>query len=290
MQQVLDRLPQGISMEAAPGIPDATVLFVKDAAHEWRYFVDCYHIVVASPNSLDGAGFKYDCDLGKRLRVKSSDLAAAGPGDFLRTSQIRKPVSFCFLRLQSHFVERSIYDADEVRQAIPLRGPGLDLPRLTARVRHIITRMYQPDENQEEVESSLFDVCGKVFGALASVVPSFSKRPTLCQRRAKIVRQMIESDPARKWRMSDFLDATDGISAPRLANSFKSVTGSSIFSYLKSVRVARCLEMIRIEKRRLPEVAQELGFYDQPAFGNSFRAVMGVTPGRFARTSLRSIG
>lgn len=81
---------------------------------------------------------------------------------------------------------------------------------------------------------------------------------------------MIESDPTRAWKMADFLAAVDGSSAPRLSNSFKAVTGNSIFSYLKPVRIARSPDLIRRGQVPLVEVAQTMRSTTNPHSATAF--------------------
>lgn len=286
MSGFLDGAPKGISLDFAPGINGVSVLTVRESAHAWRHFVDQYQFIVACPKSVKGAELKYDCNHIKGLPVNGPDFAVCAPGDMLRTAQIKKPVTFCFLRFDKEVVHQAMFDRDSEPDVLDFRYPGVEDPALAMQLRMVVQQALSAITDPLERETVLVELASGIFGALAYRGPKTAGLETLCQRRALLVQEMIRCAPERRWALDDLAVVTGGISKARLANSFKAATGMTIVEYLHSVRIARSLDLIRRKKLRLSEVAHAVGYYDQASFTTSFRRIMGLTPGKFVRASI----
>lgn len=66
---------------------------------------------------------------------------------------------------------------------------------------------------------------------------------------------------------------------------FKQSTGVTPYQYVLNCRINKAKELLKDHKLTLAEISQQLGFYDQSRFTNTFRKRMGITPKRY-RNSL----
>lgn len=62
---------------------------------------------------------------------------------------------------------------------------------------------------------------------------------------------------------------------------FKQSTGVTPYQYVLQSRIQKAQELLKNRKLTLAEISQQLGFYDQSRFTNTFRKHMGVTPKRY---------
>lgn len=65
---------------------------------------------------------------------------------------------------------------------------------------------------------------------------------------------------------------------------FKKMTGETIFSYLKSYRLARSMELLEEGKLSVSEIAYETGFCSSSYYIEAFRRELGITPLQYRKT------
>ncbi|MBW0090475.1 helix-turn-helix transcriptional regulator [Pseudonocardia sp. KRD-184] len=99
---------------------------------------------------------------------------------------------------------------------------------------------------------------------------------------ARAARSLIEENCTRTIRTED-LAREIGVHASHLARAFTGATGVAPQTYARQVRVAKARELI-CAGVGLSEVAQVLGFSDQPHLTREFKKVYGVPPGALARS------
>lgn len=75
-----------------------------------------------------------------------------------------------------------------------------------------------------------------------------------------------------------------GLSSFHLLRSFRKAYGLPPFAFLMNLRIERAKQLLR-RGRRISEVAQEIGFYDQSHLNRHFVRIAGVTPGRYRAIS-----
>jgi AraC-like DNA-binding protein len=80
-----------------------------------------------------------------------------------------------------------------------------------------------------------------------------------------------------------------GLSPRHFARSFLQATGYTPYAYLLWVRLSRARELLKQPGRakRLKEIANSCGFFDQTHFGRHFRRMFGTTPAAFAQSQQR---
>lgn len=98
---------------------------------------------------------------------------------------------------------------------------------------------------------------------------------------ARAARSLIEENGTRAVRTED-LAREIGVHPSHLVRAFTSATGVAPQTYARQVRVARARDLI-CAGLPLSEVAQMLGFCDQPHLTREFKKVHGVPPGVLAR-------
>jgi len=74
-----------------------------------------------------------------------------------------------------------------------------------------------------------------------------------------------------------------GLSPYRLARLVRAYTGRTVLGHIIAARVRRAQELLEGTSKSGAEIAYECGFGDQSAMIRHFRAVCGVTPGRWRR-------
>ncbi|OMF32131.1 hypothetical protein BK133_14880 [Paenibacillus sp. FSL H8-0548] len=69
-----------------------------------------------------------------------------------------------------------------------------------------------------------------------------------------------------------------GISGDRLRRTFKQETGTSALDYLTQVRIREAKKLLQLEKYKIGEVAEMVGYRDSQYFSQVFRKAVGVNP------------
>lgn len=77
-----------------------------------------------------------------------------------------------------------------------------------------------------------------------------------------------------------------GINEQQLKYGFKSVTGSSIYQYVKQQRMAGAHEMISITKLPLKKIAYHFGYSNVQAFSRVFKSFFGHSPGMLRKRDI----
>ena len=78
-----------------------------------------------------------------------------------------------------------------------------------------------------------------------------------------------------------------GLNASYLNTCFREQTGECVSAFVRRMKISRAAELLRGRDRSLAEICAMLGYFDQSHFSRAFKAVTGVTPGKY-RESLRT--
>ena len=95
----------------------------------------------------------------------------------------------------------------------------------------------------------------------------------------------IRDNLGSKMAMSDVADCV-ALSPSHFSRAFKQSVGSSPMAYIAARRVDRAKLMMTSTQDRLTDIALACGFSDQSHLTRSFRRLVGVSPGRWRRTSI----
>jgi AraC family transcriptional regulator len=72
-----------------------------------------------------------------------------------------------------------------------------------------------------------------------------------------------------------------GVHPAHLARTFRRCYGCTVGDYVRSLRLERARQELRVSDRPLAEIALALGYADQSHFATSFKQQTGMTPGTF---------
>lgn len=99
----------------------------------------------------------------------------------------------------------------------------------------------------------------------------------------EVAREYLEDDPAGNVSLEDLSRITN-LSPYHLCRVFKREVGIPPHAYQINVRLDRAKGLL-LEGWRISEVARRSGYYDQSHFTHSFKRLVGVTPGSYAKDS-----
>lgn len=71
------------------------------------------------------------------------------------------------------------------------------------------------------------------------------------------------------------------VSEGHLSHVFKKETGYTVINYLTQYRIHRAMELLRDCRRKVYEVAGEVGYRDVTYFGSTFKKLVGVSPSEY---------
>ena len=107
---------------------------------------------------------------------------------------------------------------------------------------------------------------------------------------ARRVIEYIEQHLGAKLTTED-IAAVIGLSKSHFSRAFKSTLGTSPMAYVAARRVERAKqELMLASAESLADVALDCGFADQSHLNRQFRRAVGVTPGRWRRSSASAPG
>jgi AraC-like DNA-binding protein len=109
-----------------------------------------------------------------------------------------------------------------------------------------------------------------------------------CDGAVRRARRFIEEHSSEALSL-DAVATCAGRSKFHLERTFAARLGIPIWEYVRLVRVERALELLR-DGGRPADVCRATGFADQAHLTRSFRALIGITPGAFARSLRAPLG
>jgi AraC-like DNA-binding protein len=104
---------------------------------------------------------------------------------------------------------------------------------------------------------------------------------------AGVLRQM-HANVRANWTVAE-LAKVAGMSRSAFAARFGQVLGCGPFEYLARWRMALAKDALMRGTKTLDGIADEIGYESASAFSTAFRKRLGVSPGRFARTSAEQL-
>lgn len=116
---------------------------------------------------------------------------------------------------------------------------------------------------------------------LAEAAPAAGWLALLADRNLARAVAAMHDDPARPWRVGE-LAAEAGLSRTAFAVRFRRVGGGTPMGYLTTLRMLRAVGLLHRSDVPLAQVAAEVGYASESAFGAAFKRVMGASPHRYA--------
>jgi AraC family transcriptional regulator len=163
----------------------------------------------------------------------------------------------------------------------------------SARVGHLVMRAVALFESNREVAwRCLVDAWtllggeSEAIGAIAPPLQSTLRPGGLAAWQAKRVVEYIEDNLGSKMGVRDVSDLV-ALSPGHFSRAFRQSLGSPPMAYIAARRIERAKLMMTSTRERLTDIALACGFSDQSHLTRCFRRVVGMSPGRWRRTSLR---
>ncbi|MEO8028807.1 MAG: AraC family transcriptional regulator [Bryobacteraceae bacterium] len=122
---------------------------------------------------------------------------------------------------------------------------------------------------------------------LTTLLERHARRPSALKpvkretRAVELVRDYLSAHYARKVDLASLALLT-GLSPFHLTRVFAAHTGLPPHAFLKQVRIARAMTLLR-KKVAISHVALETGFADQSHLTRAFKRIVGVSPGAYSR-------
>ncbi|MET7682667.1 AraC family transcriptional regulator [Streptomyces sp. NPDC005423] len=161
-------------------------------------------------------------------------------------------------------------------------GPDLRDAHLRSRVSRLHTALGHPGD-ELEAESRLTLIAERLRARLRPTAPVLAPRtsPVL----ARTLRELLDAHVTPGIGLDEAARLLHAHPA-HLVRAFSGAYGIAPHQYLMSRRVDRARRLL-LDGRPPSEVATTTGFYDQSHLTRHFRKLVGVTPGRYARTGPR---
>lgn len=130
---------------------------------------------------------------------------------------------------------------------------------------------------------------GWAIGAILHAVRNFTtvgpsravpKIGRLSPAKLELAFEYINSQLGMPLQIRNVADAVD-VEPCSLARSIKQETGKTLHQYVIDLRIRRAKQLLANAELSISQIAQQLGFADQSHLTNRFKAVCGMTPGRF---------
>ena len=95
----------------------------------------------------------------------------------------------------------------------------------------------------------------------------------------------MHGDPSRTWTVSE-LAKEAALSRSAFFDRFARIVGVRPMEYLLGWRMALARDLLQRERLALSEVAARVGYGSTSTFSTAFSRYVGLSPGRYARTSV----
>ncbi len=103
---------------------------------------------------------------------------------------------------------------------------------------------------------------------------------------AKVILRERLTEPLRLVELANAV----GVSEEHLARRFKQTTGTTVFGYLRRLRIERARHLLATSEYNLSQIATQTGFSSPTLFSRSFRDETGLTPSAYRKRLAREIG
>jgi AraC-like DNA-binding protein len=243
---------------------------VKGSSRLWTVFHTTYAFCTADRlqgrHSWRYRGNTYDLGLSSTMLLE--------PGEVHVTTEVAVPADFHLLLVTPAAVEKHLAEQGGSAQGRHFDTGQLDDAAVVAQFQRLWRSIEGPLTDPLEQRYLLGRYLAMVFERAGELEPRASAKG--CARAIKRTRELLEENYGERITLDDLARET-GLSKYHLERSFHLRMGLPIHQYLKKVRVARALALLRTG-RRPAEIATVVGFSDQPHMTRVFREELGFTP------------
>ena len=115
---------------------------------------------------------------------------------------------------------------------------------------------------------------------LIALIDAARRLPAKPSAKIDEIAKRIQNAPDANYPV-DALAEECGVSISSFSNSFKRAKGLPLHAYVLNCRINKARRLLSTTKRSVSSIGQELGFYSTQHFANTFRRVIGSTPGEY---------
>jgi AraC-like DNA-binding protein len=167
-----------------------------------------------------------------------------------------------------------------LRGSVHFKAPGFGARDRATRLAFAMhAALVRPDVPEIERATRVAETLGEILADSRSGATSVGDRAPRAVRRA---RAFLHDALADKITLDD-LAIHAGLDKFHLVRAFRADVGLPPYEYLTHVRVWKAKELLQ-RGVLVAEAAQAVGFYDESQLHRHFRRIVGITPGRYARS------
>jgi AraC family transcriptional activator of mtrCDE len=152
---------------------------------------------------------------------------------------------------------------------------------------HVLSEMMRDEAEREEQGTAA------ILSALCSVLLAMALRTSRANQGQTLwtaagdesiaaAVEMIVADPGGDWSI-ERLSRRSRMSRATFLRRFVQSTGVTVGVFLTRTRMIAASDLLRTETRTVADIAAQVGYTSESAFGRAFRAATGTTPARFRR-------
>jgi AraC-like DNA-binding protein len=263
-----------ISLHRARALPGVELWSIRNSVRPWAVLQSTYTFGVA-----ERLGGEVVWRAGQRTGALSlASTVLVEPDELQVATRVDGPVDLDLMMVDPAAAQRE-FDRDLNDDVRPhhFESSRLEDVGLVGQFRRLWRAILDPQSDELEQQvlfrsylHALFDRAGS-----RARLPQTSR----CDQALEKIRQDIHDRHPERLTLDGFAKDT-GFSKFYLERSFHDRFGLPIHQYLKKVRVARALDMLR-QGVRPSVVSTKVGFADQPHMTRVFRDELGMTPRRF---------
>jgi AraC-like DNA-binding protein len=256
-------------------LPGVEVWAVAESARLWRVlhetFTVCSVLNVSGCASGGHADWTYR---GRQYHAAPGGLMLMEPGEAHVTNALTGPGTFRVLQIPPRLV---LSAAAQLGMTQPrLKSPSPWDPLLFRAFARLHASLERDDATLLERQSRFATCLTLMLERLCESTPPYT--PATVHPAVQRAREYIHDHYASNVTL-DVLEQVGGLSRFHLLRAFKLRTGLAPHQYLTQVRIAKARTALAAG---IPPSAIELGFADQSHLTRHFKAVVGITPGRYA--------
>jgi len=216
---------------------------------------------------------------GRERRLVAGSLKLKEPGEVHRALKVHAPFTLQGAAFGRDLVAAAA-EALGLRGALHFKAPGFAPgERATQLAFAMHDALVRPDATEIERATLVAETLSEVL----CTTPPVNGRASLAVRRARtflhdaLAARVTLDDLAEHARLDKF----------HLVRAFRCEVGLPPYEYLTHLRVSRAKELLR-HGARAADAAQTVGFYDESQLHRHFRRIVGITPGAYARSFVRT--
>ena len=181
------------------------------------------------------------------------------------------------------------FDNDDIRPvriAERLCGEGCStILRSVSQLKHIFTESYEVDENlrSEYLKVKLLELMYVLHQiSLSGATVSNTSIPRSQAELVKLVSEYISMNIQSKLTL-ETLSKRFHVSESYLQNSFRSVYGMPVISFIRMQKMQSAAQILIHTTRSIDEIAEEYGYINESKFSAAFKKIMGDSPSTYRR-------